>query len=199
MLPKATSFWYLSQKKDPDLHMDLQPNVQEDPPTDLQADLQKDLPSWSSSQDVSTARFVSPPRTWNYKFSSGVVSRWYIKWKRGKNLWVKEAFTRLQEAFTRPQICDWWVIYQTWMCLQESTSLHDSSHHRSYIQGVDKMSACFGEWAMQEEQCSIHSLSCLQQFPGNTPGPGAPCPANGQSSYTLIPWKGNNLCEAEHC
>ena len=29
---------------------------------------------------------------------------------------------------------------------------------------------------MQEEQCSIHPLSCLQQFPGNAPRPGVPSP-----------------------
>ena len=59
------------QMRDPDLEVDLQSNLQEDPPPNLQADLPKDLQT-DLHMDLQADLQV---RTWNYtKLSSGVVS-----------------------------------------------------------------------------------------------------------------------------
>ena len=54
------------------------------------------------------------------------------------------------------------------------TDLQDSPHHRTYTH------------TSEEEQCSLHSLRCLQQHPDNALTPRASSLPMGISGYTII-------------
>ena len=180
----------LIQVRDPDLHTDLQPNLQEDPPTDLQMDLQGDLqvrtdlqPDLWVQTGLGATLQPSPLVLFQFPFQAETLTgrERYVSWGRYNPLPGSRRLSQGPKHVIGELSIKAGHAYRN---LQESTRIYKTHHITNTSQELTK-----GQQALESEQ-----RKSLQQFPGNAPTPGASSPANGQSSCTFITWKGNNFC-----
>ena len=169
------------QMTDPDLHTDLQSNLQADPTTDLQMDLQTDLQVrtdlqldlWVHRQGLeATLQPNSPMVLFQAETSTG----------REKSLiWVRNNPSLMlpDHCTSMGRTCEWrrlslgsrrllqdprCVIGELSIkpgCAYRNLQVYKTHHITNTSKELTKCQLAPGEWATQEEQCSIHPFRCL--------------------------------------